>query len=184
MRVRALDVSRPVPRTRHPRTERAARFADRQTPHWRHRGNPAVVGMNPLDRKLCVLAFRRVCLWHDSIFDRGPTEVKGGCRGSQTGRESARSGVWTRRIMFHAHAARRTPASYCAPWDVTQRGVRRRPGRCGIRRPHTAMRVQASLPALAGSPAMMRGASCATMCTCAASDNPSARSAPSRPSMS
>lgn len=33
----------------------------------RPRGNPAVLGMNPLDRKLCVLAFRRVCPWNGLI---------------------------------------------------------------------------------------------------------------------
>jgi hypothetical protein len=51
-------------------------------------------------------------------------------------------------------------------------------------RNHTAMRVQASLFALAGSPAMMRGASWETIWTCAASDRPSAFKALSRPSMS
>jgi hypothetical protein len=37
----------------------------------RPRGNPAVLGNDPLDRKLCVLAFQRVCPWYDSIIGTG-----------------------------------------------------------------------------------------------------------------
>jgi hypothetical protein len=50
-----------------------------------YRGDPAVVGMTPLDRKLCVPAFRRVCPWNDFIIPRGPVQVKLFRRFQQTG---------------------------------------------------------------------------------------------------
>jgi hypothetical protein len=37
----------------------------------RPRGNPAVLGDDPLDRKLCVLAFQRVCPWNNLIIGTG-----------------------------------------------------------------------------------------------------------------
>jgi hypothetical protein len=60
-------------------------------------GNPAVIGMKPLDRKLCVPAFRRVChyrvalLW-TAVHPRVAAVLSLGTRSQLRIREYLRSG--------------------------------------------------------------------------------------------
>jgi hypothetical protein len=43
-------------------------------------GNPAVIGIEPLDRKLCVPIFRSVCVSRDGPFETIPSTVTGTSR--------------------------------------------------------------------------------------------------------
>lgn len=93
-------------------------------------GSPAILGMSrvmPVDRRLCVPAFRRVCLDHVAIL--------------------------------LALSVIRQAVPRCFPCYETQVSLcERRDGAA-----QTAMRDQVCAPALCGSPAMIRGASCETM---------------------
>ena len=118
--------------------------------HRDDRGDPAVLGMTPLDRKLCVPAFRRVCPWNDFIIPQRALRVKPFGRFQQTvemttGVELGRTSVY---VVHRRHYGRRLAGS-CA----SRTSGRTKPASRVIAGPQPAARIRRpTLPSVSRLP--------------------------------